>query len=118
MSEEIEEKLKDLKLHLHQLSYKMRTLRGELQTLEKEYLSLFQEQERLQRLQIKPKIYLLKVCRIKDTTSLDGKLNDLVNKMSADQIRELLEELQGCEEEGRLIEYEDADEIYELTDGV
>jgi hypothetical protein len=112
-------RLSELKHELAALSHAIHLQKQKLLELESLYLEGFKEQERLQRLLIIPKV-IKRSIKEGVPTGIDIDLERLVSKMSRTEILELLSELQGLEEEGKEIEYFDADEtptIWETHQG-
>ena len=99
------------------ISHRRRFLEAEFAQLDQIYIELWKLKNFLERKLIKPKIIVAhKPKPISNPSPLD-EAQAALEKMSAAQIRALLAELQGSEEEGQEIEYEDEKEV-NLIEGV
>lgn len=116
MTEEDQELLRkrvaETNLELRSLSFKLRPLREEVEQLEQIYYHLFKFKESLERQLVKPRIIKVQTTSKSVTNRPLDEALKAVEKMSSEQIRALLAELQGSEEEGKEIEYVDEEEIY------
>ena len=106
------QRIATLNRELCALSFKMKGLRTQLEELDSQYLAIFKEKDKLERSIIPIKVIRLKVVKKEPTSGIDVELEKLITQMNPEQIKLLLGELQGCEEEGKEIEYKDEEEYH------
>jgi len=112
-------KIEETKKEMLAISYRRQQLAEEYMQLDLIYMGLFKFKDGLERKLIKPKIVRTRGPKpIVQLTPLD-EAQAALSKMTAEQIRSLLAELQGSEEEGKEIEFEDEPEtnIVDQDDG-
>ena len=110
------QRIATLNRELCALSFKMKGLRTQLEELDSQYLAIFKEKDKLERSIIPIKVIRLKVVKKEPTSGIDVELEKLITQMNPEQIKLLLGELQGCEEEGKEIEYKDEEEYHLIMD--
>jgi hypothetical protein len=98
------------------ISYRRRILEAEFTQLDQIYMGLWKFKNSLERKLIKPKILSPHKPKLEANPSPLDEAQAALEKMSAAQIRALLAELQGSEEEGQEIEYEDEVEVHVKED--
>lgn len=111
--DEVRDRIRCLERELQSLSYHRRVLHQQSVELGRQYMTLYEEKNALERSLIHIKVIRTRVTISgKSPTPLDEMLKILPN-MTASQVQTLLSELQGSEEEGKVIEYMDEPETHE-----
>lgn len=108
----IRQRIEETTKEMASISYRRKLLEEEFLQLDLIYMGLWKFKNSLERKLIKPKIIRTRVPASTNVllTPLD-EAQAMLAKMNAEQIRELLAELQGSEEEGKEIEYKDENEV-------
>jgi hypothetical protein len=114
-TEKIREQIKDTNRELVSLSYQKKELTDQVKRIDHIYYGLWHFKDALERKLVK--VQVIKTHKPKpadEETPLDMALR-LLPTLSCQEIRALLAEMQGSEEEGKEIEYVDRKEVNEIT---